>query len=64
MNSVFPLVFTGLVELSLTAHGITGSIDSIYGDVYSVFTVVTFMFSVRFSVGSAISVLKYLTLTW
>ena len=64
MNSVFPLGFTGLVELSLTAHGITGSIDSICGDVYSVFTVVTSMFPIIFSVGYSISVLKYLRLTW
>ena len=64
MNSVVSPGVTGWVELSLTAHGITGSIDLVSGAISYVFTVVTSMLPIRFSVGSAIYVLKYLRLTW
>ena len=58
MSSVVSLGFPGWVDLSVTAHGLPGSVVSIPGAVDFVFPGVTYVFPVRFSVRYAISILK------
>ena len=62
MSSVASLGVPVWVALSVTAHGIPGSVASITGAVSSVLPSVTYVLPMRFSVGSTISVLKSLWL--
>ena len=58
MYSDVSLGVPGWVALLDTAHGIPGYVVLICGDFYSMFPSVTSVFSIIFSVGSAISVLE------
>ena len=58
ISSFVSLGVTGLVAVSVTAHGIPGYFVSITGAVASMFSRVISVFPVRFFIGSAICVLK------
>ena len=58
MSSVVSLGVTGLLALSVATHKVPGSVDYIPGAFTYVLTSVNSVLTVRFFVGSAISVLK------
>ena len=58
MSGVFSLEVPGLFSISVTAHEIPGYFALISGAFASVFPGFTYVFPVRFSIGSTIYVLK------
>ena len=58
VSSVVSLGVADLFDLPVTAHSIPGYVDLITGVFASVFPIITYVFPVRFSVGSTISILK------